>query len=888
MSYVLANRKAFADSITRTLLRYRKRPTDDEDKDTDLCSGIGGTSVRELLPHQKVVRDYLLTETPYRGLLLYHGLGSGKTCSSIAVAESLLSNRKVFVMLPASLESNYRGELRKCGDPLYMYDQNWQQQALSDDTREMAKKLGISDGFLDRNRTFFTTSPGQESNYDKLPKTAQDIIARQIDDIIDQRFTFIRYNGLSSANIGKYVPAEGGPNPYDNSVVIIDEVHNFISRIVGKSDIAWKLYDAIYSAKSCKVVALSGTPVINRAHELAYLMNLLRGPIERITIPLKTIPTWDEEKMTSVLRALPDVDTIEFNTIKKYVLVTRNPPQFRSVYNEKGDRIAVQYSKDMTFIPLAVDWVESWKNKFATELGGAEVATERISTEMLECLPSDYEEFSKMFLDGLNIKNAMLFQRRIQGLVSYFKGADERMLPRRIDDDKMLEEVPMSDEQFNRYLAVRFDEIRRDARRKLNPARADEAEMKTFRVNSRLACNYAIPPELRKGDAEAADEDTPPPKEEILAALRAAPDRYLTLKALEVYSPKMLRLYTNLMASLGDGNSQLLYSFFRNLEGLGVFSAVLEANGWQQYKIVKDAGQWVEDPALDAEKPAFAFFTGNENMEEREYMRQIFNAKYSDDFPPSLKASVAAAAKKKLCLFMITAAGAEGITLANVRHVHILEPHWNPARHDQVIGRAIRICSHATLPLADRTVRVSFYLSTFTESQSKSTESANNVVMVRRTDTDTMRYKTGEPTDAFMTTDEYLYETCYEKEKVNQKLGHLLKQAAVDCEVHRKLHSRETPVISCMRFDTTVMGEDLAYKPNFKQDDLDSSYLRNMQRKKRRVQKVSIKGMVFILDPDTKEVFDGPAFEDEHRLLRMGVMIGPGQLQWTPDLRLSD
>ena len=890
MAYALPNRKAFADSITRTLLKYRKRPADDDDKDVDLCSGIGGTSVRELLPHQKVVRDYLLMETPYRGLLLYHGLGSGKTCSSIAVAESLLTNKKVFVMLPASLESNYKVELRKCGDPLYVYDQNWRQQTLSDDTRAMAKKLGISDGFLDRNRTFFTTNPGEESNFDKLPKTAQDIIAKQIDDIIDQRFTFIRYNGLSSANIGKYVP-EDGSNPYENSVVIIDEVHNFISRIVGKSDIAWKLYNAIYSATNCKVVALSGTPVINRAHEIAYLMNLLRGPIERITIPMKTIPTWDEEKMTSVLRAIPDVDTIEFNAVKKYILLTRNPPQFRSIYNEKGDRLAVQYSKDLAYIPIAADWVASWKDKFATDMGGAEVASERISTEKLECLPSDQDEFSKIFLDGLNIKNALLFQRRIQGLVSYFKGADERMLPRRIDDDKMLEEVPMSDEQFNRYLSVRFDEIAQDARRKTNPAKEGDAEMKTFRVNSRLACNYAIPPELRAADVKASNEEDAPLKEDILKALKAAPDRYLTEKALETYSPKMLRMYRNLKESLGEGevrNSQLIYSFFRNLAGLGVFSAILEVNGWQQYKIVKEAGQWIEDPAMDAEKPAFAFFTGNENMEEREMMRQIFNARYSDDFPGSLKASVAASPKKKLCLFMITAAGAEGITLINVRRVHILEPHWNPARHDQVIGRAVRICSHAGLPLAERTVRVSFYLSTFTEAQAKSTEGSNNVVMVRRTDVNTMRYKGSDPSEVFMTTDEYLYETCYEKEKVNQKIGHLLKQAAVDCEVHRKLHSREKPVISCMRFDSTVTGEDLAFKPSIKQDDLDSSYLRNMSRRKRRVQKVSVKGMIFIIDPDSKEVFDGPAFEDEHRLLRMGIMISPSQIQWQPDLRLAE
>jgi len=114
----------------------------------------------------------------------------------------------------------------------------------------------------------------------------------------------------------------------------------------------------------------------------------------------------------------------------------------------------------------------------------------------------------------------------------------------------------------------------------------------------------------------------------------------------------------------------------------------------------------------------------------------------------------------------------------------------------------------------------------------------------------------------------------------------ILKQAAVDCEIHRKLHSRETPVISCMRFDSTVTGEDLAFKPNIKTEDLDSTYLRNLQRRKRRLQRVSIKQMVFLIDPDTKEVFDGPAFDDGERLLRLGTLTSPVQIQWSPGLRL--
>ena len=879
--YVLPNRKTFADFITRTLLKYRAVPMDDEDKDADLCAGRG-TNARELLPHQKVVRDYLLQETPYRGLLFYHGLGSGKSCSSIAVAESLVSDRHVYVMLPASLEANYRGELRKCGDPIYMFDQHWRQQNLTDESRATAKKLGISDAFLEKERMFFTTVAEQPPNYRNLPKSAQDVISRQINDIINSRFTFIRYNGLTSANISKYAP--DGENPYDNSVVIIDEVHNLISRITSQSEIARKLYDKIYTAKNCKVVALSGTPVINRAYEVAFLMNLLRGPIERIVVPVKSIPTWDEEKMTSVLRGIPDVDTIEFNAMKKYIMVTRNPTGFRSVYNDKGDRIAVQFVKDMKTPESANDWVASWKNKFEMDVGGAELATDRMTTEQLECLPTDYEEFANLFLDGLNIKNASLFQRRIQGLVSYYKGADERMLPRRVDDDKMLEKIPMSNLQFNYYLKMRWIEISMDAKKKKNPSKAEDAEMKSFRVLSRLACNYAIPPELRAGDEtdEGQTEDTVNEKANILDKIRQNPTKYLTENALTEYSPKLLKILKNIQETMGEAsayNNQFVYSQYRKLEGLNILSAVLDANGWQPYRIVKEANQWVEDPTMDPEKPAYAFYSGEEDVEQREYMRQIYNGKFADNFPPSLKASVEARGKKILCLLLISSSGAEGITLVNVRRVHIMEPHWNPARHDQVIGRAIRICSHAGLPVEERTVRVSFYVSTFTEEQSKSTEGSNNVVPIRRNDTALKRYE-GDPVETFMTTDEYLYEISYEKEVTNKKIATLLKQAAVDCEIHRKLHSRESPVITCMRFDTTATGEDLAFKPNIKLEDTDATYLRNMTRRRRRLQKVQIKQIVFYIDPDTKEVFDGSAFEDNERLLRVGELTSPTQIRW--------
>jgi hypothetical protein len=123
-----------------------------------------------------------------------------------------------------------------------------------------------------------------------------------------------------------------------------------------------------------------------------------------------------------------------------------------------------------------------------------------------------------------------------------------------------------------------------------------------------------------------------------------------------------------------------------------------------------------------------------------------------------------------------------------------------------------------------------------------------------------------------MSSDEFLYEVSYEKERITAGITRLIKQAAVDCEVHRKLHSREKPVLQCMRFDSTAKGEDLAFNPNIKDDERDASYLKNMMKRSRRLQKVKIKDFLFLVDPDTKEVFDESAFGDKQRLLKLGTL----------------
>jgi hypothetical protein len=55
-------------------------------------------------------------------------------------------------------------------------------------------------------------------------------------------------------------------------------------------------------------------------------------------------------------------------------------------------------------------------------------------------------------------------------------------------------------------------------------------------------------------------------------------------------------------------------------------------------------------------------------------------------------------------VIIITKAGSEGIDLKNIRQVHVIDPWYNLSLIEQVIGRAVRNCSHVDLPFEHRNV----------------------------------------------------------------------------------------------------------------------------------------------------------------------------------------
>ena len=88
-------------------------------EETELsCDTGSGDGFSDLLTHQKIVRDYINLYTPYRGILLYHGLGSGKTCSAITICEeyrlqntSFNKDQRILIMASKNVQDNFRIQL---------------------------------------------------------------------------------------------------------------------------------------------------------------------------------------------------------------------------------------------------------------------------------------------------------------------------------------------------------------------------------------------------------------------------------------------------------------------------------------------------------------------------------------------------------------------------------------------------------------------------------------------------------------------------------------------------------------------------------------------------------------------------------------------------------
>jgi len=234
-------------------------------------------------------------------------------------------------------------------------------------------------------------------------------------------------------------------------------------------------------------------------------------------------------------------------------------------------------------------------------------------------------------------------------------------------------------------------------------------------------------------------------------------------KAMYDCSAKMLCIITNILKSPGP---VLVYTNYVHGEGIDIFKIYLKHFGFSSY-----------DPTIKPMPDALRYseYHGDVDIKYRRDVLVEFNKeenKYG----------------KKCKIMLVSPAGTEGISLYSIRQVHITEPHWNEVRITQMIGRAIRICSHKFLPMNERHVDVYRYTS------------------VRE--------------NGKVTSDQFIENLARSKEGLLQSFLDAVKEVAVDCPLN-KSHNERVSDIKCFQFEEASLFDKTigpAYRDDLNED----------------------------------------------------------------------
>lgn len=522
----LDNRKIFINFINERFLKMKEfalsektnlaQSCDNEDK----SENNGGF---KLLIHQEIVKHYINAITPYRGVLLYHGLGSGKTCSSITIAEGLKHTKQIIVLTPASLRENYIKEIKKCGDQMYRQLQHWEFISTEDHPnliQPLSQFLGgLPEEYIKKQGGVWLFDIRKSSNYQHLSDKNQMLVDNQLLAMINIKYTFYHYNGITRDFVYEKLSQNNTINPFDNKVVIVDEVHNFVSNIANKLHIkdyttekANLLYYFIKTAVNARVIMLSGTPIINYPNEIGILFNMIRGNIVTWRFLISNAPVVarrnnviiNTDYFKTIFHENEIMDLVEYNDINSSLTITRNPYGFvtRKTAGEHGVILDDNGQiNDDDFHDMIVSVLRRHGMLLVDQ------SRDKIRNSTYICLPDKLDEFQDMFFDTQTERliNKNMLSRRILGLSSYL-GDLKELLPRFNKEESQYYEImyiPMSEYQIIEYNIVRYEELKNEIENKKNKkaviSHNDDMNSlhknvsSTYRIRSRSWCNFVFP-----------------------------------------------------------------------------------------------------------------------------------------------------------------------------------------------------------------------------------------------------------------------------------------------------------------------------------------------------------------------------------------------------------
>ena len=739
----------------------------------------------ELAPNQQFVRNFLSVETPYNSLLLYHGLGTGKTCSAISVAEEMRDymkqmgiSQRIIVIASPNVQENFR---------LQLFDER--------ELREI--EPGVWNIRACTGNKFI-----KEVNPMNMKGLTRDKIVKQIRRLISSHYLFFGYNefanyvrnnaasmGISKDNVaiqekrkrgvaaagaaaeGAGVAKKGRKTAADsakaaeaemmaietlsvsklrklfaNTLIIIDEVHNIrITDDNRDKRVAKILFQIAQKVNNVRLLLLSGTPMYNSYKEIVWLINLMNLNDKRATIDIADVfddrgnfrvdADGRESGMELLVRKatgyLSFVRGENPYTFPYRIYPSEHSPEYSLLARVRGGSHAYPRTQlNGKHIDQPIEHIDA----YMTPVGDIQEAAYRyIISDMKASYIFKKTAMARRKAAAAGAAPAAAKKGKKGAAASEGAAAAASAAP--VDDKTVIESANFP--SFENMDTIGYAIVQRplEALNIVYPHSSlieyiNDPDSGEFDVAS------CIGKEGLRQIMTYTEGGNPPARQnfeyrpDFLRTFKLPGGEKTTKTSARIFAPDNIGRYSAKIKSICDkvlASDGIILAYSQYIDGGVVpIALALEELGFTRYSVRGGNSSLFQSkpvPSIDAitflpQKQHQAQFPGQPFHPAR-YSVITGDPTISPDNLFELKALTSEdnTNGENVKVVIISVAGAEGLDFKNIRQVHILEPWYNMNLLEQIIGRAIRNCSHKNLPFSRRNVELYLYGSTLSNEE---------------------------------------------------------------------------------------------------------------------------------------------------------------------------
>jgi len=725
----------------------------------------------ELQPHQAFVKNFMSFQTPYSSLLLYHGLGSGKTCSAIGVCEEMRDyikqmaiTKRILIVASENVQDNFKLQLfdeRK----LKIVDGIWNIRACTGNklikeinpmNMNIPKEKVISQIKNLINTYYVFLGYGQFANYIIKTMNYTEELEREKNKLKKGEMPQARKPGEKSRiQTLKDVKIKLNSriikrlrNEFDGRLIVIDEVHN-----IRKTDdnenkkVATNLELLVKSAKNLRFLLLSATPMYNSYKEIVWLLNLMNTNDRRSRIEVRDIFEKNGDLKKNGEETLIRKATGYISFVRGENPYTFPFRVYPNSFAKENTFSAISYpSYQMNLKKIPHEDKKRILSLYLNKIGNCEncgkcqycvykyiiynLRNKNFTITTKTGAVRDMPSFENMESFGYT-----LLQIPLESLIISYPVPGLKNILDEIPSEKFLDEFS---ESFSESTPIEEAEDE-------EPGFVEENENKDEEQISKPKTKVKKPLIIEESDNDDSDlkggakegiisidphqltgkiglermmnfvDDKTPPKKGEFEYKKSTVTNYgkiFSQKIIGKFSWKIKSILDKIVdpqtGNVGEGVI-LVYSQYID-SGLIPVALALEELGFTRYgQNIKPLFKNKPTEIVDVKtmKPP----TDKKNFIPARYCIITGDPRLSPNNDFEVKGSTGEDNKdgNKVKVILISKAGSEGIDLKFIRQVHILEPWYNTNRIEQIIGRAVRNFSHKELPFEKRNVEIFMY-----------------------------------------------------------------------------------------------------------------------------------------------------------------------------------